>query len=97
MVCGHWANVPPASEVALTVLHFKFTPDVIRRAQAALQSKAWAQGSAKYSNYELLFQRMKAAGASFLGPDSMVYQGPSQLEQTGNLWCHFPVRQAFEP
>ncbi|MGY6587762.1 MAG: glycosyltransferase family 2 protein [Wenzhouxiangella sp.] len=97
MVCGHWANVPPASEVALAILHFKFTPDVIRRAQAALESRAWAQGSAKYSNYELLFQRMKEAGSSFLGPDSLAYRDPSQLEASGNLWCKLPAEVSSEP
>jgi hypothetical protein len=85
---GHLASKKPTAAAGVSILHFKFTFDLLRRLELALRSKAWSVGSKKYSSYEQLLSRMKAANGSFLGPDSSSYQSPEQLVRSGNLWWH---------
>lgn len=83
---GHRANIPFSDQVLLSVAHFKFTPDVLRRRDEAVRTQAWSQSSAKYSKYDELFRKMAEGDGSFLGPDSTRYHAPNQLSDCGNLW-----------
>ena len=83
---SHRASVNPSSEITLALAHFKFTPDVLRRTETAIATKAWSQGSAKYSNYKHLFDLMERSDGSFLCGESRRYEEPRQMEECGNLW-----------
>ena len=86
LLSGHKASVDVSPNVALTVAHFKFTPDVLRRTNLALDTQAWSGGSRKYSNYEMLFERMAASEGTFMAPESVAYVEKEQMIQSGNLW-----------
>lgn len=80
---GHKGTVTPSNIFMPCVAHFKFTPDMGRRTQEALRTRAWSRGSAKYTRYELLFQEMRRCNGSFLGPDSVAFESARDLEDSG--------------
>ena len=86
LLSGHKASVSASPDLALTVAHFKFTPDVLRRTNLALNTQAWSGGSHKYSKYELLFEKMAECNGTFISSDSVRYKSGEQLVQCGNLW-----------
>ncbi|KNG95546.1 glycosyltransferase family 2 protein [Pseudaestuariivita atlantica] len=80
---SHAANLPPSSDILLTIAHFVFTAqfaDKIARAQAW---GAHANGASKYRYYARLLERMEAEGGSFLDAASVRYEGPDQLIDAG--------------
>ena len=83
---GHKASVSVPPDLALTVAHFKFTPDVLRRTNLALNTQAWSGGSQKYSKYELLFNKMAECNGTFMSSDSARYTKSEQLVECKNLW-----------
>lgn len=86
LLSGHKASVSASPDLALTVAHFKFTPDVLRRTNLALNTQAWSGGSQKYSKYELLFKKMAECNGTFMSSDSARYTKSEQLVECKNLW-----------
>ena len=86
LLSGHKASVSASPDLALTVAHFKFTPDVLRRTNLALNTQAWSGGSQKYSKYELLFKKMAACDGTFMSADSIRYTSSKQMVECDNLW-----------
>jgi hypothetical protein len=80
---SHRANAPVTDKVLLGLAHMKFTCDLSRRLQYAVASKSYARGSEKYQWYGDLLDSMRQGDRSFLGPDSVRYQGPADLAAAG--------------
>lgn len=83
---GHKGTVPPSNIFLPCVAHFKFTPDMGRRINEALRTRAWSLGSRKYTRYEALFEEMVRCRGSFLGPDSSKFNSAEDLEACGNIF-----------
>ena len=86
LLSGHQASVKPSALIAVTVCHFKFTPDALRRTDLAIQTGAWSQGSQKYTKYQLLFKKMLESNGRFLGSDSVSFSSVYDFEKSGNVW-----------
>ena len=82
-VNSHRTNVPPSDKVLLGLAHLKFTYDLARRLEYALDSKVYVRGSRKYLWYVELLRSMSSADGSFLGPESRRYTGPADFAEAG--------------
>jgi hypothetical protein len=82
---SHNANVPPTHRVLLSMAHFKFTFDLERRTQRALERKSHSRGGRKYLHYQLLLERMRRRGTDFTGSDTVRYSTPDALAAQGLL------------
>lgn len=80
---SHRASVPPSGKVLVGLAHLKFTCDLARRVEYALESKVYVRGSRKYLWYVELLRSMRAGDGSFLGPDSRRYTGPADFAAAG--------------
>lgn len=80
---SHRASVAPSEKVLLGLAHLKFTYDLARRIEYALESKAYVRGSRKYLWYAELLESMRQGDPSFLGPKSKRYQGPADFAAAG--------------
>jgi hypothetical protein len=80
---SHRASVAPSHQLLLGLAHLKFTCDLARRIDYALESKAYVRGSRKYQWYGELLDAMRRGDPSFLGPHSRRYTGPADLAAAG--------------
>jgi hypothetical protein len=80
---SHRASAPPSGKVLVGLAHLKFTCDLARRVEYALESKVYVRGSRKYLWYVELLRSMRAGDGSFLGPDSRRYTGPADFAAAG--------------
>jgi len=80
---SHNAAGAAYSQLLLGLLHFKFTPDSLRKVPRIIAEKSHSRQSRKYVGYERLFEEMRRRDGSFLGPDSTRYDGTHALEQFG--------------
>jgi hypothetical protein len=80
---SHGTNVVPSDKILIGLAHIKFTYDLARRIDYAIESKAYVRGSRKYEWYIELLQSMEERDGSFLGPQSRFYQSPSDLAAAG--------------
>lgn len=79
----HNANLPPSSQVLLTVAHFVFTAQFANKIARARAWSAHANAAAKYRYYAELLDRMQAANGSFLDENSLKFQDVQQLINCG--------------
>jgi hypothetical protein len=82
---SHNANVPPSHRVLLSMAHFKFTFDLKRRTEQALERRSHSRGGRKYFHYRLLLQNMRRRGAKFTAAESAKYSSPGALATHGLL------------
>jgi hypothetical protein len=80
---SHYANLPPSSEVLLTVAHFVFTAQFADKIARATEWGAHANAAAKYRYYAELLDRMQGVEDGFLDSNSVRYEGPEQLMACG--------------
>jgi glycosyltransferase involved in cell wall biosynthesis len=80
---SHRANVPPPADRFLALAHFKFTSDLPRRVEAAMQRQAHSKKSQKYFHYSKLLKKMQSSGGIFIGPTSCTFEGPANLTKAG--------------
>ena len=80
---SHYGNLPPSSEVLLTVAHFVFTAQFADKIARATAWGAHANGAAKYRYYAALLERMSGVESGFLDGNSVAYAGPQQLVDCG--------------
>jgi hypothetical protein len=80
---SHRAAGAAYSPLLLGLLHFKFTPDSLRKVPRIITEKSHSRQSRKYVGYERLFEEMRRSGGSFLGPDSTRFEGVRTLEVLG--------------
>jgi hypothetical protein len=79
----HRTNVEASSALLVGLAHVKFTYDLARRMDYALESKVYVRGSRKYEWYVELLDAMRASDRSFLGPRSIHYRRPQDLADAG--------------
>lgn len=80
---SHGTNVVPSDKIVIGLAHIKFTYDLARRIDYALESRAYVRGSRKYEWYIELLQSMQERDGSFLGPQSKQYHSPADLAAAG--------------
>ncbi len=80
---SHYGNLPPSSEVLLTVAHFVFTAQFADKIDRATAWGAHANAAAKYRYYAQLLERMRGVEDGFLDENSVAYEGPDQLVRCG--------------
>ncbi|SMX48316.1 glycosyltransferase family 2 protein [Maliponia aquimaris] len=80
---SHYGNLPPSSEVLLTVAHFVFTAQFADKIARATAWGAHANAAAKYRYYAELLERMRGVPDGFLDDKSERYEGPAQLLACG--------------
>lgn len=80
---SHEANILPPRDLILTIAHFKFGPDILRRIASAIAWKSHANNSSKYHHYDRLIQRMRASGQGFIGRETKRFAGSEDLVAAG--------------
>lgn len=80
---SHYANLAPSSDIVLATAHFKFTHDLSRRIESAVEWNSYAQDSGAYHAYKALLDAMSRVRGDFTYGKSVAYQGPTQLEALG--------------
>ena len=80
---SHNASKNPSPDFLNCVAHFKYTPDLIRRIQLAIETRAWAFQSSKYVLLAKLLEKMRKGDDSFVGEKSRRYLNRGQLESFG--------------
>ena len=65
--------------------HFKFTFDLKRRTEQALERRSHSRGGRKYFHYQLLLQTMRRRGSNFTAAESASYSSPGALAAHGLL------------
>jgi hypothetical protein len=82
---SHRVSFPPPHDRVLAIAHFKFTCDLARRAEAAMERRAHARGSRKYFQYHRLLRKLREAGdgVDLAGPDTRYFRAPISLEAAG--------------
>lgn len=79
----HLTDKPVGPRHLLPILHFKFTADLGRKIDFALESAAYNQGSRSYRLYAGLLAAMKARDGSFTDPVSRPFTGFEDLRRAG--------------
>lgn len=72
---SHYANILPPPDIVLTLAHFKFGADIVRRTASAMQLKSHSNKSRKYFHYKTLIERLRETKGDFLGPTSKRFRG----------------------
>ncbi|SNS56619.1 glycosyltransferase family 2 protein [Antarctobacter heliothermus] len=80
---SHYGNLPPSSEVLLTVAHFVFTAQFADKIARATEWGAHANAAAKYRYYAELLDKMRGVEHGFLDENSVAYEGAQQLIDCG--------------
>jgi hypothetical protein len=80
---SHKANVPPAFDRLLALVHFKFTADFKRRIDAAVRQRTHFRSSQTYRYYRQLLQRIEERGGALSGPKTETYSGPAGFVSAG--------------
>lgn len=76
----HPAEASMTRDVFLTMMHFKFTADLDRRARLAMERRSYEKGSLAYGSYSQCLAKMrKDPVGSFLGPASVRYESVEQF------------------
>ncbi|WP_299792774.1 glycosyltransferase family 2 protein [uncultured Marivita sp.] len=83
MIGSHRSNLPPSSDVMLTVAHFVFTAQFAAKIERAKEWGAHANGGRKYHYYARLLEAMKGVPDGFMSERSERYHGPDQLLACG--------------
>jgi len=88
LIGSHYCKRKPDHRLILTLLHFKFSPDLYRRVEMALRVGGHNRNSEKYQQYEQLLQPHQPEYAGcLLGPDSRRYTGAEELLACGLMQC----------
>ncbi|MBY6161228.1 glycosyltransferase family 2 protein [Mameliella alba] len=80
---SHFGNLPPSSDILLTVAHFVFTAQFADKIARATAWGAHANAAAKYRYYAELLERMDGVENGFLDDNSVAYDGPEGLIDCG--------------
>jgi len=80
---SHNANVPPSHRALLSMVHFKFTFDLKRRTEQALERRSHSRGGQKYRHYEQLLRSMRRHGSNFTAAETARYSSPGTLTAHG--------------
>jgi hypothetical protein len=80
---SHRSSLKPCDQLLVGLAHLKFTCDLARRMDYALQSKVYVRGSRKYQWYVELLESMRQGDGSFLGPDSRRFTGAADFAAAG--------------
>jgi hypothetical protein len=78
----HVTSKPVAPRV-IPIMHFKFTTDLGRKIEYALETSGYNQGSRSYRLYATLIERMREGDGSFVAKVSQRYQAPRDLIDAG--------------
>lgn len=86
-VGSHQIEPFPATADILPILHFKFTPDLGRKIDYALETGGYVDGSRQYDALAALIARMRARGSGFLGRRSQpVGDGAALYASAAAVW-----------
>lgn len=80
---SHYANILPPADIVLTLAHFKFGPDIVRRTATAIELKSHSNNSRKYVHYDTLIRRMQETGQDFTGPASTRFRNSEDFIGAG--------------
>jgi hypothetical protein len=78
----HVTSKPVAPRV-IPIMHFKFTTDLGRKIEYALETGGYNQGSRSYRLYATLIERMRARDGAFVAKVSRRYRGPGDFAEAG--------------
>lgn len=87
---SHEANVKPPPQFVNAIAHFKYTPDLFRRVNLAIETGAWANASKKYRELSRILEIMDQSDGSFLVNCSKKFTGAAQMENGGIILSSEP-------
>ncbi|WP_417741113.1 glycosyltransferase family 2 protein [Salipiger sp.] len=84
---SHRTTLALSHRILLPLLHYRYTPAMLRKLEWAPQTGGYSKGNKDYLRIETMLSKMREENASFLGPHSVPLTGWSSLEKTGNaVW-----------
>lgn len=81
---SHWPQLKVSDSLLLPLTHYKFTCDLYRRTQQAINSGAYWRSSAEYRKLAQLLKKMAASKALFLCKSSLPSDDFEEFVRTGN-------------
>lgn len=79
----HTVSKPVSTRHMLPIMHFKFTADLPRKIDFAIETKGYSRASRSYRLYRDLLDRMQAENRSFLCPISRRYRSHADFQAAG--------------
>ena len=80
---SHSVRPPPSTTDLMAIMHFKFTPDLRRKIDYALETGGYFEGSKEYRLMHELLTRMEARNRRFVSAGSMRMERPADLYAGG--------------
>lgn len=67
---SHRTSLSLSSQILLPLLHYRYTPGMVRKLKWAISEGGYAKGNADYQRTDALLEAMRQRNASFIGPNS---------------------------
>ncbi|KUF11742.1 glycosyltransferase family 2 protein [Pseudoponticoccus marisrubri] len=81
---SHVTTLPLSCSMLLPLLHYRYTPGMLRKLEWALEAGGYSKGNADYQRVDAMLARMRREQASFMSPLSVPLTGFDSLRQTCN-------------
>ncbi len=84
---SHLTTQSLSARILLPLLHYRYTPAILRKLEWAMTEGGYSKGNADYQRVDRMLAEMRARNASFLTPVSVPLTGFDSLARTGNaIW-----------
>jgi hypothetical protein len=80
---AHRANIPPATTVLLTAIHFVFTGQLREKSERVIEWGTHSRDSGRYRDYLKLLERLEATGTPLLSAQSVGFESADQFIDCG--------------
>lgn len=81
---SHRTSLPLSNSVLLPLMHYRYTPGMLRKLEWAMTEGGYAKGSADYARTDALLAKMRDTDAAFLGSNSTKVTDFEGFVRTGN-------------
>jgi hypothetical protein len=86
-ITSHRSTLTLSNTVLLPLLHYRYTPAILRKLEWAPADGGYSKGNSDYLRIEKTLSQMQKDSASFVGPHSRPVKGFADFQSTGNaVW-----------
>ncbi|MFT3670964.1 glycosyltransferase family 2 protein [Aestuariivirga sp.] len=82
---SHTLNAAPDGGTILPMIHFKFTSAFKQKLDVATRVTKLAERAFAYNSYDIVLERMKADGGSFVSPSTLSFTSPAALFELSRI------------
>lgn len=81
---SHRTTLSLSTKILLPLLHYRYTPGILRKLEWAMEAGGYSKGNADYMRVDAMLAEMRQRKASFMGSNSVPLTGFDALARTGN-------------